>query len=439
MAQTYCLCMPQRQYCQPHIVAGQTSKALARIAFEDRSFPERWYQELLFRNPSLLPVDEIEPAFGPLVPLARELQAGSGSVDIAYINADGYMTLVETKLWKNPEARRDVVAQIIEYATSMSKWTYVDLCTQLRRAAAPTHDDPAASRIDPADADPLLALMKNEVDFDETRFIDNVTRNLRLGRFLLLIVGDGIKEGIEELAETMQESPHLSFTLALVETAVYKLGDESKDLLVQPRVLARTREIVRHVIEIHNGHPTAEVSVKSLDSGHAGGQERSRGITEAAFYEQLEKESGMASAEFARWFVTETSKAPNLHLTWSKDGPALWWEDDEGEDQACFMRLHATGQLSFTNGLARFCAKHGLPMSIADQFQNGLARLIPGSVRIERGNQGYTHLMASNGVYPSFASLAIHRDELLGLIHTAIDALARSLASTRDQPEDSRQ
>lgn len=34
-------------------------------------------------------------------------------------------------------------------------------------------------------------------DVDEQQFNDALTANLRLGRFLLLIVGDGIREGVE--------------------------------------------------------------------------------------------------------------------------------------------------------------------------------------------------------------------------------------------------
>lgn len=247
--------MAQRQYCTPHTVAAGRALALPRVSLDDRTLPERWYQQLLFEHPSLIPVDEIEPAFGPLIPLARELHVGGGRVDVVYINAQGYITLVETKLWKNPDARRNVVSQIIEYATSMAKWTYADLRDRISRSQPGAFADAPDSNRNEIDADPILRLVRGEPGFDQVRFVDTVTRNLRLGRFLLIIAGDGIKDGVEELAETMQASPHLGYTLALLETAVYRLGDNNTDLLVQPRVLARTREIVRHVIEIRNSTP----------------------------------------------------------------------------------------------------------------------------------------------------------------------------------------
>lgn len=428
--------MAKRQYCTPHIVSAGKAIALPRISFDDRALRESWYQKLLFDNPLLIPVDEIEPAFGPLIPLARELRTGKGPVDIAYINPDGYITLVETKLWKSPEARRDVVAQIIEYATGMAKLTYADLCDEVHRARRGMLGESEAGPLIERDADPILPLVQGELEFDEARFVDAVTRNLRLGRFLLLIVGDGIQEGVEELAEAMQESPHLGFTLALVETAVYRLNGEGGDLLVQPRVLARTREIVRHVIEIRNEHSSAIVSVKAPAVTGTGQGSRSQGITETAFFEQLEKSTGKPTADFARWFVAEVARTPQLRLTWSKEGPLLRWDDDAGDRQASLLRLQHSGELSGTNGIASFCARHALPMVIADDFQDRLCGLLPEAKRVERGLEGYTHLMASGGGSPSFAALANHRDAFWKLISETTASLAKAITAQQGQPAD---
>ena len=85
--------MPNRQFCTPHIVSASKAAALQQVTFDDQVLHENWYQKLLFEHPSLIPIDEIEPAFGPLIPLARELQTGNGRVDIVYINPEGYITL----------------------------------------------------------------------------------------------------------------------------------------------------------------------------------------------------------------------------------------------------------------------------------------------------------------------------------------------------------
>lgn len=49
----------------------------------------------------------------------------TGFVDDIYVNEDGYITIAECKLWKNPQARREVVAQIVDYAQALSEMNYV--------------------------------------------------------------------------------------------------------------------------------------------------------------------------------------------------------------------------------------------------------------------------------------------------------------------------
>ena len=82
-------------------------------------------------------------------------------------------------------------------------------------------------------------------DVDEGVFVDNVTRHLRRGEFLLLIIGDGIREGVENIVDFVQKHSGLRFNLALVEAALYRDWDDQ--VIVQPRVLCRT-EIVRRVV-----------------------------------------------------------------------------------------------------------------------------------------------------------------------------------------------
>ena len=55
------------------------------------------------------------------------MPSGRGPIDIVYISPEGGITIVETKLWKNPEKHRVVVAQIIDYAKQLASWTYTDL------------------------------------------------------------------------------------------------------------------------------------------------------------------------------------------------------------------------------------------------------------------------------------------------------------------------
>jgi len=88
---------------------------------------EEWLQRLIFDHPDLLPVHEFDESFAPLIPIGREVATKSGSIDNLYISPVGRVTIVETKLWKNPERHRTVLAQVIDYAKDVSGWTYEEL------------------------------------------------------------------------------------------------------------------------------------------------------------------------------------------------------------------------------------------------------------------------------------------------------------------------
>lgn len=84
----------------------------------------------------------------------------------------------------------------------------------------------------------ILTLNQLQPDLDEAAFVDATARALREGRFLLLIAGDGIREGISGMAELITRNAALGFNFGLAEVALYQLGEQG--LVVQPRVVART-------------------------------------------------------------------------------------------------------------------------------------------------------------------------------------------------------
>ena len=114
-----------------------------RLAFgETNGRNEAWLRDTLFDHPGLLPLKDIDPAYGPLTPLCTELRTEAGPLDIAFINPFGRLTLVECKLWRNPQARREVVAQVLHYAQAISRWSYSDLQRQVSIATGRTGNAP---------------------------------------------------------------------------------------------------------------------------------------------------------------------------------------------------------------------------------------------------------------------------------------------------------
>jgi RecB family endonuclease NucS len=97
-------------------------RRLENIDPRAKDFDEKWLQDLLIRHPDLLPTGEIEPIFHPLMVIGREVIVDQGRIDVLYVSPNGYPVIIETKLWRNPEAKREVVAQVLDLALAFSKW-----------------------------------------------------------------------------------------------------------------------------------------------------------------------------------------------------------------------------------------------------------------------------------------------------------------------------
>lgn len=180
-----------------------------------------------------------------------ELETGSGPADLLYVTPTGQIVLVETKLWRNPEARRAVVAQILDYAKNLTTWTYDILEEKARLAAG-------------ASTAYLLQCLRNRFpDADEAQFVDGIGRSLSSGDFLLIIVGDGIRYGAESLVTFLERYGHLRFGLGLAEVAIYRLPTGER--LLQPRVLAKTEVIQKTVLVGPSGPVSFQTAAQAED------------------------------------------------------------------------------------------------------------------------------------------------------------------------------
>src|SRR5262249_27426847 len=158
----------------------------------------------------------LDEAFSPPIPIGREI----ASIDNLFISSKGLLTIVETKLWRNPEAHRTVVAQILEYASRLATWDYQTLDEAVRAFTLRKHGR----------AKSLFTIVREqskEWDKQEIEFEQVVQNGLTNGHFALLIVGDRVFPGATQLANIIQSAPHLQFTLAFVELRCYRLNRDA--------------------------------------------------------------------------------------------------------------------------------------------------------------------------------------------------------------------
>src|SRR3979490_1975249 len=88
-------------------------------------FPnERDLQMMLHSSPQLIPVQgELTKA---RIFIDEAGLSGSGSTDLIGVDNDGEICLVECKLATNSEIRREVIGQILEYASFLWEMSYED-------------------------------------------------------------------------------------------------------------------------------------------------------------------------------------------------------------------------------------------------------------------------------------------------------------------------
>lgn len=81
---------------------------------------------------------------------------------------------------------------------------------------------------------------------DEGTFTDSINKCLKSASFLLLIVGDGIRSNVEQLADFISDNISMSFRLALVELELY---NHAGGTIIIPNVITKTTVVERHVYD----------------------------------------------------------------------------------------------------------------------------------------------------------------------------------------------
>lgn len=219
-------------------IDGDETQVVRRVP-QGEARREATLRDLIASHPDLLPVHQLDPSYGRLATVTRELSIpGVGFVDVLLVDENGRLVVVECKLWRNPQARREVVGQILDYARELSRYGYEDLQRQVAIATR-------------REGNVLYELAAGVgCSMQEADFVDRVSRDLQAGRILLLVIGDGIGEGTRRIGEYLRDQPGLAFTFGLVEMAEYQTPGESgiSRTIIQPRVLAQTTLVERYVI-----------------------------------------------------------------------------------------------------------------------------------------------------------------------------------------------
>lgn len=355
---------------EPCLISGfqtpqQSVLTLTPIPLDKPPYNEDWLQNLIHQNPQLVPAGEVEAAFENIIPVVRELPLPSGYLDNLYITPEGYPVLVEVKLWKNQEARRKVIAQILEYAKDFATLSYDTLNTEIRKL----------SKTEPWGDNPLYETIArdNPTALPEATFVDRVTRNMREGRFLLLILGDGVREDMASLATHLMHHS-LRYVFGMVQIRLFTMPDGS--ILAQPDIFAKTQTIERHVTVVATTDTSLRVTETTPQKVIVSSPEKTS-LSLDDFFEKAHA----ASPENAKWlkeFVHSLSDTP-IDIQVGKNADSLMLKAPFG-NQPTLMHISPQTVSFWTIGQPSYTKTAESKQTVAE-FLNVMAAIVGGEVK----------------------------------------------------------
>lgn len=225
------------------VIEDGKDNALSKERFTDESE----LQGYLRKYPDLIPLEEVMDNAPRLVCIGEEVEIPSGYIDLLFIDENGGLTIVETKLARNPEIRRKVIGQIIEYASHLSNWTVDEIYKVASNFLGKR----------------LEEIMKESWNVSSAeRFRVNVVDKLKKGEIRLIIAVDEIVETLRTTVTFLNEKS--KFDILLLE--VTSFNDSKNRKILVPSIFGYARKEV-----ITGGAPIDELTFLSMcqQGGHS--------------------------------------------------------------------------------------------------------------------------------------------------------------------------
>ncbi|MFS0782051.1 hypothetical protein [Bacillus sp. 1P06AnD] len=208
------------------------------IEMKEESYDtEDIFQELIERYPTILAGDQINP-IDPrkwiLVSRERGVPSemnGSNQwyLDHLFIDQDAIPTFVEIKRATDTRIRREVVAQMLDYAANATAYWELNTLKECYEAQLENGN--------------TLSLEALGINVEKTDiFWDNVFTHLKVGKIRLMFVADEIPLSLQRILEFLNEQMTETEVLGL-EIKQYVSSDGLKTLV--PNLLGRTSKIVQ--------------------------------------------------------------------------------------------------------------------------------------------------------------------------------------------------
>lgn len=389
---------------KPFVIKSDlTGHALVTISPEEKHFSEAWLQKILQDHPNLLPVDEIEPIFWPLIPLGREINTSVGPIDNLFISKAGYLVLVETKLWRNSQAKRDVLAQAIDYASQLSNWSFEQLDNEVKNR----------------NKKGLIQIIQefSDLDSDEVPSEETIANNIRLGRFLILVVSDHIRNSVIDMVKYVNRFPHLAINVGLVELNCYLEPDHIDEIIVVPSIVAKTEIVERSIVQI-NILPEGKFQISAEQIQAKKAVSSREPLSEDAFWDALQKNSPK-SVDQAKKIWSHFENSANVLMKMRKSAVVARLLLPDIDQKLSLFFISMSGELNcWATTILGQLENAGIDSEIGKKYQLALSPIL------KRHSK-------SLAIYESLEKVDV--DEFLQIVDRFVDQVLKTAASLNDQ------
>lgn len=188
------------------------------IPMVETTYPkEEIVQELLAQYWDLLPGDQIDPdSPRRWLLVSREVgvpggkdEGGHWSLDHLFLDQDGIPTFVECKLAANPEVRRTVVAQMLEYAANGIAYWEMEKLIEAAKKEAEKRNDTLEHEV--------LQLIRKDDPAAVEQYWQDVAENLREGKVRLVFVTEEAPKELRRLVEFLNDKMAPDVKVCIVE------------------------------------------------------------------------------------------------------------------------------------------------------------------------------------------------------------------------------
>jgi len=202
---------------------------------------EAHLQELLLASPNVIPgIDE------PLA-ICKEFATGAGPADLLVINSEGEISIIECKLKYNSESRREILGQILDYASSLWQTTIESFEEQWQSRTGQSLKSALGQRSDP--------------------ILRSVGKHLEVGRFNLVLAVDEINPKLERIVTYLNRVTKADINVYAVE---FKRVSAGKTDVLIPMTFGLDQVEEKEVSDQGSGHTwPAEAYREYLSSKHS--------------------------------------------------------------------------------------------------------------------------------------------------------------------------